>query len=177
MTDIHAGTAMSRTRPWGVKESLPTSPLEPASHVPREQRPHGTSSSARANALITVYDQRALPTLRQPPSRNSRTWVCASLFSLLVLLSIAAAYWYVTAGRVVYTNELYFDVGQVSHSTDVSAIAGNQHRTLRQILYRPHARQVQITYRQCKDRARADEADIETFERDCWRTLSDIGLQ
>jgi hypothetical protein len=23
----------------------------------------------------------------------------------------------------------------------------------------------------------ADKADIEAFERDCWRTLSDIGLQ
>jgi len=177
MTDIHAGTAMSRTRPWGVKESLPTSPLEPASHVPREQRSHGTSSSARANTLTTAYDQRALPTLRQPPLRNSRNWVRATLLSLLVLISIAAASWYVIAGRVVYTNELYFDVGQVSHSTDVSAITGNEHGTLRQILYRPHARQVQITYRQRKDRTRADEADLEPFERGCWRTLSGIGLQ
>jgi hypothetical protein len=137
MTDVHADTVLSRTRPWSVKVSP----------------------------------------LRRAPSRNSRSWVCASLFSLLVLFLIAAAYWYVTASRVVYTNELYFDVGQASHSTDVSAIAGNQHRTLRPIAYGPHARQVQITYRQPKDLARADEADIETFERHCWRTPSDIGLQ
>jgi hypothetical protein len=89
MTDVHADTVLSRTRPWSVKVSP----------------------------------------LRRAPSRNSRSWVCASLFSLLVLLSIAAACWYLTAGRVVYTNELYFDVGQVSHSTDVSAIAGSQPRT------------------------------------------------
>ena len=177
MTDIHTGTATSRARLWGVKEALPPSPSGPASDLPSKRKAYGTLPSARANALIAALDQRAFPTLKQPPLEDSRNWVRATLLSLLVLISIAAACWYVIAGRLVYTNELYFDVGQVSHSTDVSAITGNEHRTLRQILYRPHARQVQITYRQRKDRTRADEADLEPFERDCWRTLSGIGLQ
>jgi hypothetical protein len=160
MIDIHAGPAISRT------SGLPSSSSEPESDGPQaKQKAYGTLSpaifsSTTANVRIAGCDQRAFPTLKQP---LSRTWLLASLFSLLVLLSIAL--WYMAVGRVMYTNDLYFDVGQVSHPTDVSAIAGYQHRTLRQILSRPHTRLVQITYRQGKD-ARGG-ADVDSFDQDC----------
>jgi hypothetical protein len=92
MGDIRTATPTSRARLWGVKEALPTSPSGLASDLPSKRKAYGALSSARASALIAAVDQRAFPTLKQPPSGDSRNWLRASLiFSLLALLSIAGS--------------------------------------------------------------------------------------
>jgi hypothetical protein len=48
---------------------------------------------------------------------------------------------------------------------------------IRQILNRPNGPQFSIKYRVREDPPPAGEADIETVERDCWRTLSNIEPQ
>jgi hypothetical protein len=55
--------------------------------------------------------------------------------------------------------------------------AGDQRRMIRQILNRPNAPQFPIEYRVRQDRPPAGEADIETAERECSRTLSNIEPQ
>jgi hypothetical protein len=55
--------------------------------------------------------------------------------------------------------------------------AGDQRRMIRQILNRPNAPQFPIRHRVREGAPPAGEADIETAERDCQRTLSNVEPQ
>ena len=54
------------------------------------------------------------------PSR--RRWVRWALFALLPLVLIAGAYWYVTGGQVMSTDDAYVEADKVGIATDVSGI-------------------------------------------------------
>ncbi len=74
---------------------------------------------------------------------------------------IAGAYWYVTGGQVMSTDDAYIEADKVGISTDVSgivqdvAVRDNQHVTAGQVLYRLDPRQFQIAL----DNAKANLAE------------------
>ena len=73
------------------------------------------------------------------PRRRSLRWV---LFALLPLVLVGGAYWYVTGGEVMSTDDAYVEADKVGVATDVSgivkavAVTENQHVEAGQILYR-----------------------------------------
>src|SRR5882724_8036886 len=114
------------------------------------------------------------------PPRPWRRW---ALFLLLPLALIAGAYWYVTGGQVMSTDDTYVEADKVGISTDISGIvreidvAENQRVTAGQVLYRLDPRQFQIAL----DSARANLAQvaltIDSMKQDYRRMLSDIAAQ
>ena len=56
------------------------------------------------------------------PQSPRRRWVRWVLFALLPLALIAGAYWYVTGGQVMSTDDAYVEADKVGISTDVSGI-------------------------------------------------------
>jgi membrane fusion protein (multidrug efflux system) len=74
---------------------------------------------------------------------------------------IAGAYWYVTGGQVMSTDDAYVEADKVGISTDVPgivqdvAVRDNQHVTAGQVLYRLDPRQFQIAL----DNAKANLAE------------------
>ena len=114
------------------------------------------------------------------PRRRSMRWV---LFALLPLVLVGGAYWYVTGGEVMSTDDAYVNAETVGISTDVSGIvqqidvAENQHVDKGQTLYRLDSRQFQISL----DNARANLAQtalsIESMKQDYERMQSDVAAQ
>ena len=106
-----------------------------------------------------------------------------ALFMLLPLALIGAAYWYVTGGQVMSTDDAYVNAETVGISTDVSGIVQqidvteNQHVDSGQILYRLDPRQFQIAL----DNANANLAQtgltIASMKQDYGRMLSDVTAQ
>ena len=98
------------------------------------------------------------------PRRRSMRW---ALFALLPLVLVGGAYWYVTGGEVMSTDDAYVNAETVGISTDVSGIvqqidvAENQHVDKGQILYRLDSRQFQIAL----DNARANLAQTALIDR------------
>ena len=82
----------------------------------------------------------AAPEKAPEPSR--RRWVRPTLFALLPLALIAGAYWYVTGGQVMSTDDAYVEADKVGISTDVSGIVkeidvgDNQEVAAGQVLFR-----------------------------------------
>src|ERR1700682_1628592 len=56
------------------------------------------------------------------PQSPRRRWVRWVSFALLPLALIAGAYWYVTGGRVMSTDDAYVEADKVGISTDISGI-------------------------------------------------------
>ena len=114
------------------------------------------------------------------PRRRFVRW---AMFTLLPLALIGGAYWYVTGGRVMSTDDAYVNAETVGISTDVSGIvqqinvAENQHVDNGQALYRLDPRQFQIAL----DNARANLAQtaltIASMKQDYGRMLSDVTAQ
>jgi membrane fusion protein (multidrug efflux system) len=115
------------------------------------------------------------------PSRGQ--WTRWALFALLPIAMIAGAYWYVTGGAVMSTDDAYVEADKVGISTDVSGIVqdvdvgDNQHVTAGQILYRLDPRQFQIAL----DNAQANLAEtalsINAMKQDYKRMLSDVAAE
>jgi membrane fusion protein (multidrug efflux system) len=64
------------------------------------------------------------PALCEKAPRSSRGWsVRSALFALLPLALISGAYWYVTGGQVMSTDDAYVEADTVGISTDVPGIA------------------------------------------------------
>ncbi len=76
------------------------------------------------------------------PGPSRRRWVRPTLFALLPLALIAGAYWYVTGGQVMSTDDAYVEADKVGISTDVSGIvkeidvSNNQEVAGGQVLFR-----------------------------------------
>ena len=72
------------------------------------------------------------------------------MFLLLPLALIAGAYWYVTGGQVMSTDDAYIEADKVGIATDVPGIVKeidvteNQRVEAGQVLYRLDPRQFQI---------------------------------
>ncbi|MGA2054075.1 MAG: HlyD family secretion protein [Bradyrhizobium sp.] len=118
---------------------------------------------------------------KPPPAPNQR--VRRALFALLPIAAVAAAYWYVTGGRIMSTDDAYVQADKVGISTDVSGIVNdvdvhdNQHVSSGQILYRLDPRQFQIA----RDNAKANLAQIaltiDAMKQDYKRMLSDAAAE
>jgi membrane fusion protein (multidrug efflux system) len=93
------------------------------------------------------------------------------------------AYWYVTGGQVMSTDDAYVRADKVGISTDVSGIVqdvdvgDNQHVTSGQILYRLDPRQFHIALDNAKANLAQTALTIEAMKRDYKRMLSDIAAQ
>jgi membrane fusion protein (multidrug efflux system) len=76
------------------------------------------------------------------PERPRRRWLRWALFALLPLALIGGAYWYVSGGQVMSTDDAYVEADKVGISTDVSGIvkeidvSNNQEVTAGQALFR-----------------------------------------
>src|SRR5712671_619237 len=115
--------------------------------------------------------------------RSGRRWLRPALFTLLPLVLIAGAYWYVTGGQVMSTDNAYVEADKVGISTDVSGIVKtidvteNEHVEPGQALYRLDPRQFQIAL----DSARANLAQVAltigSMKQDYRRMLSDVAAQ
>jgi membrane fusion protein, multidrug efflux system len=117
-----------------------------------------------------------------PPRRQRVRW---ALFALLPLALVGGAYWYITGGQVMSTDDAYVNVNAetVGISTDVAGIVQqidvteNQHVDSGQVLYRLDPRQFQIAL----DNARANQAQtsltIASMKQDYGRMLSDVAAQ
>src|SRR5258707_1102358 len=64
----------------------------------------------------------AAPTPEKASRPPRRRWVRWALFALLPLVLITGAYWYVTGGQVMSTDDAYVEADKVGISTDVSGI-------------------------------------------------------
>jgi membrane fusion protein (multidrug efflux system) len=125
-----------------------------------------------------------MPTASAEAPRARRRWLARrALFTLLPLALIGGAYWYVTGGQVMSTDDAYVNAETVGISTDVSGIVQqidvteNQHVDSGQVLYRLDPRQFQIAL----DNANANLAQtgltIASMKQDYGRMLSDVTAQ
>ena len=109
-----------------------------------------------------------------------------ALFALLPIAAVAGAYWYVTGGQVMSTDDAYVEADKVGISTDISGIVqdvdvrDNQHVAAGKVLYRLDPRQFQIALDNAKanlgaDRAddRRDEAGLPAHAQRCCRRAGD----
>jgi multidrug resistance efflux pump len=86
------------------------------------------------------------------------------MFALLPLAMAGGAYWYVTGGRFMSTDDAYVDADKVGISTDVSGIVqdvdvyDNEHVTAGQVLCRLDALPFQISLNNAK--ANLDETAL-----------------
>lgn len=116
-----------------------------------------------------------------PPRR--RRWRRHTLFSLLPLALLGAAYWYVTGGAVMSTDDAYVDAEKVGVSTDVAGIVKdvdvveNQHVTAGQVLYRLDPRRFQIALNNAKASLAQTTLTIAAMKRDYHRMQSDVAAQ
>jgi membrane fusion protein (multidrug efflux system) len=119
------------------------------------------------------------PKSRPAPNQRVR-W---ALFAVLPVVLLAGAYWYVTGGAVMSTDDAYVDADKVGISTDVSGIvqdvdvSDNQNVTAGQVLYRLEPLQFQIALDNAKANLAQTALTIEAMKRDYQRMLSDIDAE
>jgi membrane fusion protein (multidrug efflux system) len=141
-------------------------PKERPEEPPRELPPIATSSETEKRP--------------QPPRRQ---WLRWALFALLPPVLIAGAYWYVTGGRVMWTDDAYVQADQVGISTDVSGIVNgidvteNQRVEAGRVLYRLDPQQFQIALDNAKANLAQLALTIDSMKETYQRMLSDIAAQ
>jgi hypothetical protein len=119
MTDI-LDLAALRTPLRIMSEGPLASRSRPASHVAAEEQVCEALPSARASAPACIPEQAWPAAPETAPSPAPRRWVRAALASLLAVLLMAGAYWYVTDVHV--TDDPYINVGESGISTDVLGV-------------------------------------------------------
>lgn len=118
---------------------------------------------------------------RSRPSRKQ--WTRWALFALLPIAMIAGAYWYVSGGQVMSTDDAYVEADKVGISTDISgivqdvAVRDNQHVTAGQVLYRLDPRQFQIALDNAKANLAETALSIDAMKQDYKRMLSDVAAE
>ena len=145
-------------------EAPRTLPLAPA--APAEKR--------------TQQESAGSAELRRLRRWNWRRW---GLFALLPIALVVAAYWYVTGGQTMSSEDAYVEAEKVGVSTDVSGIVQdvdvteNQHVAAGQVLYRLDPRQFQIALDDAKANLAQTALTVEAMKRDYKRMLSDVAAQ
>jgi len=144
--------------------TAPVAPVAPVGPVERRGKDRGKGAEK----------------LRQLRRRSRLRW---ALFALLPIALIAGAYWYVTGGSVMSTDDAYVNAEKVGIATDVSGIVqdvlvrDNQHVSAGQVLYRLDPRQFQIAL----DNAKANLAQVgetlDSMKEDYKRMSSDVAAQ
>jgi membrane fusion protein, multidrug efflux system len=120
---------------------------------------------------------------KEASRRSGRRWLRPALFMLLPLVLIAGAYWYVTGGQVMSTDNAYVEADKVGISTDVPGIvkeidvAENQHVNSGQVLYRLDPQQFQIAVDHAKANLTQVALTIDAMKQDYQRMLSDVAAQ
>jgi membrane fusion protein (multidrug efflux system) len=154
------------------------------------------SSSVVSKAAESRAKPRELPTIKPVDSAkqpgavaaagNSGPWparnqiVRWALFALLPIVLAGGAYWYVTGGRIMSTDDAYVDADKVGVSTDISGIVqdvdvrDNQHVTAGQVLYRLDPLQFQIALDNAKANLAETALSINAMKEDYKRMLSDV---
>jgi membrane fusion protein, multidrug efflux system len=143
---------------------------------PREMPPIAPVDPApRSEATAVAGDQASRPTRKQ-----RIRW---ALFALLPIAAAAGAYWYITGGQVMSTDDAYVEADKVGISTDISGIVhdvdvrDNEHVSAGQILYRLDPLQFQIALDNANANLAQTALTIEAMKRDYQRMLSDIAAQ
>jgi membrane fusion protein (multidrug efflux system) len=161
-------------------ESPSTSPAGDRATELRTDRPESPSvvpidPAKRKDAKAADADRGARPVRKQQ--------VRWALFALLPIALIAGAYWYVTGGQVMSTDDAYVDADKVDISTDVSGIVqdvdvgDNEHVAVGQVLYRLDPRQFQIALDNAKSNLAQTALTIDAMKEDYKRMLSDTAAQ
>src|ERR1700733_1525087 len=159
---MHADTTLD-LRPTEAKEA-PTARNDTPKEQPQQPAP---MPSVPKNML-------------RSPRRRSLRWV---LFALLPLVLVGGAYWYVTGGEVMSTDDAYVNAETVGISTDVSGIVQqidvteNQHVDKGQVLYSLDSRQFQIALENAKANLAQTALTIASMKQDYGRMLSDVTAQ
>jgi membrane fusion protein (multidrug efflux system) len=141
--------------------TLPLSPAAPADKGTQKESP-GSEEARR---------------LRR---RDRIRW---GLFALLPLVLIIGAYWYVTGGQIMSTDDAYVEADKVGISTDVAGIVKdvnvkeNQQVEAGQVLYRLDPRQFQIALDNAKANLAQTALSIEAMKQDYARMVSDVAAQ
>lgn len=150
-----------------IAESPRTTPVAPVTPVvPAEKRGRDRGKAA--------------DNVRRLRRRGRVRWV---LFALLPLVLIAGAYWYVTGGRVMSTDDAYVNAEKVGIATDVSGIVqdvlvhDNDHVSTGQVLYRLDPRQFQIALDNAKANLAQVAQTLDSMKEDYKRMLSDVAAQ
>jgi membrane fusion protein (multidrug efflux system) len=118
--------------------------------------------------------------VRRLRRRNRIRW---GLFGLLPLVLVIGAYWYVTGGQVMSTDDAYVEADKVGVSTDVAGIVKdvnvneNEQVEAGQVLYRLDPRQFQIALDNAKANLAQTVLGIEAMKQDYARMVSDIAAQ
>jgi membrane fusion protein, multidrug efflux system len=114
------------------------------------------------------------------PRRRLMRW---ALFTLLPLALIGGAYWYITGGQVMSTDDAYVNAETVGISTDVPGIVQqilvteSQHVDVGQVLYRLDPRQFQIALDDAMANLAQTALTIASMKQDYGRMLSDVTAQ
>src|SRR6202051_514226 len=141
---------------------------------------------AARRAAPQEQPERPVETAAAPakaPGRSRRPWMRWGLFALLPVALIAGAYWYVTGGQVMSTDDAYVQAETVGISTDVSGIVQDidvtetQHVDPGQVLYRLDPRQFQIALDNAKANLAQTALTIDSMKEDYRRMLSDVAAQ
>jgi membrane fusion protein (multidrug efflux system) len=117
----------------------------------------------------------------QPSPRPRR--LRGVLFALLPIALIVGAYWYVTGGQVMSTDNAYIQAETVGISTDVSGIVNevnvtdNQHVDAGQVLYSLDPRQFMIALANAKANLAETAQSLDAMKQDYRRMLSDVTVQ
>jgi membrane fusion protein, multidrug efflux system len=118
--------------------------------------------------------------IRRLRRRDRIRW---GLFALLPLVLIIGAYWYVTGGQIMSTDDAYVEADKVGISTDVAGIVKdvdvkeNEQVQAGQVLYRLDPRQFQIALDNAKANLAQTALSIEAMKQDYTRMVSDIAAQ
>jgi membrane fusion protein (multidrug efflux system) len=157
-----------------------------------------TETSSHGKADAPRLERSELPQKHYPPARERletarhestkrntyfAQWKRWALFALLPIALIAGAYWYVTGGQIMSTDDAYVEADKVGISTDVSGIVQdvnvteNQHVQAGQVLYRLDSHQFRIAVDNAKANLAQTALTIESMKRDYRRMLSDIDTQ
>jgi len=106
-----------------------------------------------------------------------------ALFALLPIVLVIGAYWYVTGGQVVLTDDANVNADKVGISTDVSGIVqdvdvkNNEHVTAGQVLYRLVPHQFQIAVDNAKANLAQTALTLDAMKQDYKRMLSDAAAE
>jgi membrane fusion protein (multidrug efflux system) len=139
-----------------------------------------------APAPAQLLERRQDPAVGSPepaPARPRRSRLRLALFLLLPVALIGGAYWYVTGGQVMSTDDAYVEADKVGIATDVAGIvsevdvAENQHVDAGQVLYRLDPRQFQIALDNAKANLAETELSIAAMKQDYQRMLRDVDTE
>jgi membrane fusion protein, multidrug efflux system len=166
----------------------------PAEPKPVEQRsepddaPAKTKAPAKTDAPTKTpagptKQPEPKPAVDQNSAAPRHQLVRRGLFALLPIALAAGAYWYVTGGQVMSTDDAYVEADKVGISTDVPGIVkdvdviDNQHVEFGQVLYRLDPLQFQIALDNAKSNLAQTALAIDAMKQDYKRMLSDAAAE